>query len=96
MPISTPENLVQKYLGDEDHFIHVLDHLLIPAIKKADFDPIPPKTKGAELIHGEIIKNIESADFVLCDISLLNPNVFFELGIRTSLNKPVCIIKDDL
>ncbi len=96
MPISTPESWVQKYLGDEDHFNHVLNHLLIPAIEKAGFEPISPKTKGSELIHGEIIRNIESAEFVLCDMSVLNPNVFFELGIRTSLNKPVCMIKDDL
>ncbi len=96
MPISTPENLVEKYSGDTDHFIHVLEHLLKPAVKKADFEPIPPLMKGSEHIQGEIIKNIESADFVLCDMSILNPNVFFELGIRTSLNKPVCMIKDDL
>lgn len=96
MPISTPESWVQKYLGDKDHFNHVLDHLLIPAIIKAGFEPVLPKTKGSELIHGEIIRNIESAEFVLCDMSVLNPNVFFELGIRTSLNKPVCMIKDDL
>ncbi|MCZ7403875.1 MAG: restriction endonuclease [Candidatus Methanoperedens sp.] len=96
MPITTPESWVEKYLGDEDQFNHVLDYLLIPAIEKAGFEPISPITKGAELIQGEIIKNIESADFVLCDMSILNPNVFFELGIRTSLNKPVCIIRDDL
>lgn len=70
-------------------FVHIL---LIPAIKKAGFEPILQKTKGSELIHGEIIRNIESADFILCDTSVLNPDVFFELGIRTSLNKPVCIL----
>ena len=39
---------------------------------------------------------MESADLVLCDISILNPNVFFELGIRTALNKLVCYVKDDI
>jgi hypothetical protein len=96
MPISTPENMNSKYSGDKDHFIHVLEHLLIPSIRKADLEPVHPITKGSELIHGEIIKNIESVDLVLCDMSTLNPNVFFELGIRTSLNKPVCLIKDDI
>lgn len=96
MPVSTPENWLPKYSGDKDHFIHVLDHLLIPSVKKAGFEPIPPIIKGSELIHSEIIENIESTDLVLCDMSILNPNVFFELGIRTSLNKPVCIIKDDV
>ena len=96
MPISTPENWRQKYSDDENHFEHVLDHLLIPSLKKVDLEPIPPITKGSEIIQGEIIKNIETADLVLCDISILNPNVFFELGIRTALNKPVCLIKDDV
>ena len=57
---------------------------------------IPPMTLGAELIHAEIIKNLEQADLVLCDPSSLNPNVFFELGVRTSLDRPVAIVKDNL
>lgn len=32
---------------------------------------------------------------VLCDMSALNPNVFFEFGIRTALNRPVCVVKDE-
>ena len=95
MPISTPENLLPKYSNDENHFEHVLEHLLIPSLEKVDLEAIPPITKGSELIHGEIIKNIEITDLILCDMSILNPNVFFELGIRTALNKPVCLIKDD-
>ena len=96
MPITTPDSRLQAYAGDSRHFGHVLDHLFIPAIKAAEFVPIPPAAKGAELIHGGIIKNLESADLVLCDMSILNPNVFFELGIRTALNKPVCLVRDDL
>ena len=96
MPISTPENWLTHYSNDKDHFEHVLKHLLIPSLEKVDLEPISPITKGSELIHGEIIKNIEIADLVICDMSTLNPNVFFELGIRTALNKPVCLIKDDV
>ena len=96
MPISTPDDLLNNYSNDKDHFHHVLEHLLIPSIEKVDLKPISPKTTGSELIHSEIIKNIEIADLVLCDMSTLNPNVFFELGIRTALNKPVCLIKDDV
>lgn len=96
MPISTPEEWLPKYSNDKNHFKHVLDHLLLPSLEKADLDPIPPIAKGSELIHGELIRNIETAELVLCDMSILNPNVFFELGIRTALNKPVCLIKDDV
>jgi hypothetical protein len=96
MPITTPEHFVSQYSNDKDHFLHVLDHLIIPAIEKTGLIPIEPISRGSEVIHAEIIQNIESCDFVLCDMSTLNPNVFFELGIRTALNKPVCLIRDDL
>jgi hypothetical protein len=95
MPITTPVHLIPTYSSDPDHFIHVLEHLFIPSIKKAEYEPIAPIAKGADLIQAEIIQNIESTDLVLCDISCLNPNVFFELGIRTALNKPVCYVKDN-
>lgn len=96
MPISTPEESIELYLNDRDHFKHVLEHLLIPAIEKINMVPVSPKVKGAEIIHGEIIKNIETSDFLLCDMSTLNPNVFFELGIRTAVDKPASLIKDDV
>lgn len=95
MPISTPDTLVPVFNGDKDHFLHVLEHLFIPALKLCNLDPIPPIAEGSDLIHAEIIKNLEKADLVLCDASSLNANVFFELGIRTALNKPVSIVRDD-
>ena len=95
MPISTPELWLPEYSGDLEHFEHVLDHLFIPSLKQAGYNPISPVVKGAEVIHASIIKNIEKADLVLCDMSTLNPNVFFEFGIRTAVNKPVCIVKDE-
>jgi len=96
MPIATPESALPAYENDADHFGHVLEHLFMPAVKKADFNAIRPIAQGADVIHAEIIKNLETAELVLCDISTLNPNVFFELGCRTALNKPVCYVKDDL
>jgi len=95
MPITTPDNLVDLYDEDESHFEKVLKHLFIPAVKAAGFTPIPPIAKGADIIHAEIIKKLEEADLVLCDMSIFNPNVFYELGIRTARDKPVCLVKDD-
>lgn len=93
-PISTPPDRVSVYAGDVDHCEHVLDHLLAPAVEKAGFVPVKPKAKGSELIHGEIVRNLQEAPFVLCDMSGLNPNVFFELGVRTAMNKPICLTID--
>ena len=95
MPITTPKTFLPMYREDEDHFEHVLNCLFIPAIEKSNLKPIKPIAEGAELILGRTIKHIETSDFVLCDISTLNPNVFFELGVRSALNKPLCLVKDE-
>ncbi len=96
MPISTPARLLDAYHGDPDHFRHVLDHLFVPAIQKAELEPIRPIVEGSAVIQAEIIKNIEQSDLVLCDMSALNPNVFFELGIRTAIDKPACMVVDEV
>lgn len=95
MPISTPEIFVKVYNDDRDHFKHVLECLFKPALVKSGFNAIPPKSEGSDIIQAEIIKNLSDADLVLCDMSIMNPNVFFEFGIRTALNKPVALVVDD-
>lgn len=94
MPVRTPTHAVAQYGDDRDHFLHVLEHLFAPAIANAGHEMVKPIMRGADLIQAEIIKNLEQADLVLCDMSLLNPNVFFELGIRTALDRPVALVKD--
>jgi hypothetical protein len=96
MPITTPNDWIPRYRNDLLHFNHVLNHLFIPAIKVASLEPLKPIAEGADNIPAGIIKNLESSDLVLCDFSTFNPNVFFELGIRTALDKPVCMVKDEL
>ena len=95
-PVSTSEDIRKAYRGDANHFIQVLKKLVVPAVEKAGFNPIEPIMEGSDVIHAQIIRHLEQAPLVLCDISSLNPNVMLELGIRTALNKPVCIIKDDV
>lgn len=95
MPISTPSDSLELYNQDVDHFRHVLECLFIPAIQASNLQPISPQVTGSDVIHGEVIRNLSSADLVLCDMSQLNANVFFEFGIRTALNKPVALVTDD-
>ncbi len=96
MPITVPEHLLDKYRDGNDHFQHVLSSLFFPAVKGAGYKPVPPKASGSDLVHAHIIGNLETADLILCDMSALNANVFFEFGIRTALDKPVCVVKDEL
>jgi uncharacterized protein YdcH (DUF465 family) len=96
MPISTPSDQLHAYDNDDAHFKRVLEHLFIPAIAETGYLPISPSVTGSDVVHAKIISNLSSSDLVLCDMSALNPNVFFELGIRTAVNKPVCLVKDDV
>lgn len=94
MPISTRPNEAETY-GDESHWAHVMESLFVVAIEAAGFRPIRPIAQGSHLIHGSIIRHLSQADLVLCDLSTHNPNVFFELGVRTSLNLPIALVRDE-
>lgn len=96
MPVTTTPEIASYYQNDLYHFKHVMDFLFKPAIEKAGFKVILPLAQGSDIIQDYVISNLESADLVLCDMSTHNANVFFELGIRTALNKPVCLVKDDI
>ena len=94
MPITVPDHLLETYGSDKNHFTDVLKHLFEPAIRLAGFDPVPPSSDGSRVIHRDIAEKLHNANMVLCDMSALNPNVFFELGMRTAMNKPVCLVRD--
>lgn len=96
MPITTQPEHLELYGGDEDHWGHVMGSLFERAIEEAGFRPIRPAAKGAHLIHAMIIQHLSTADLVLVDLSTHNPNVFFELGVRTSLNLPIALVRDEL
>lgn len=96
MPVTTPPSRVDEYGGDTEHFAHVLEHLFCPAVEAAGYKPVRPVAEGAEIIHARTIENLSNADLVLCDMSSLNPNVFFEFGIRVALDRPVCVVQDDV
>ena len=48
--------------------------------------------KGAGSIHEDMFQHIRIADVVIVDISTLNANVFYELGVRHVLQKRVTVL----
>jgi nucleoside 2-deoxyribosyltransferase len=94
MPVATHTDEAERY-EDPDHWEHVMHTLFIPAASRAGFEPVAPTAQGSSLIHANIVKQLQDADLVLCDLSSHNPNVFFELGVRTSLNLPVALVSDE-
>jgi len=53
------------------------------AIKNVNMEPIrADETEGNRIIHADMFKDLRDRPVVIVDLSLLNPNVFYELGIR--------------
>ena len=94
MPMSTPEHLAGRYADRVDHFPKVLESLIAPALERAGLQIRRPDRAGTENIQAGIINDLQDANLVLADLSGLNPNVFLELGIRSALDRPVCLVWD--
>jgi hypothetical protein len=79
--------------GTEIDFERVHRELIGPALKKAEFDG---STTGEIVEAGNIREDtfalIIEADLVVCDVTLHNANVFYELGIRHALRKKHTVI----
>jgi tetratricopeptide (TPR) repeat protein len=64
-------------------FDEVLGRLIEPALRQANCEPFrADQEPAAGDIRTDMYFELVTADFVLADISILNPNVFYELGIR--------------
>ena len=80
---------------DSAHWVSVRD-ILHRAIDAADMLPQPVwEGLDSDIIHGRIVLNLYSNPVVVCDVSGLNPNVMFELGMRLTFQKPTIIVTDD-
>lgn len=69
--------------GNVFDFDRVYEHVMIPAIKATGLVPFRVDERaGPGLIHMDIFKSLRDAPVVLADLSLANPNVYYELGVR--------------
>lgn len=76
------DNVPEKPSVDID-FNEVYDLLLKPALTKAGCLPFrADKEPGAGDIRTDMYFELVTADVIVADISILNPNVFYELGVR--------------
>jgi hypothetical protein len=67
----------------EVDFDELYDRLLRPALEQAGFEAFrADEEPGASDIRTDMFFELVTADAVVADISILNPNVFYELGVR--------------
>jgi tetratricopeptide (TPR) repeat protein len=69
--------------GAEIDFDHIYESAIKPAIKDVGLDPLRgDEEKTGGIIHQAMFARLLLAEFVVADLTLANPNVFYELGIR--------------
>jgi nucleoside 2-deoxyribosyltransferase len=56
---------------------------------RADRDPTPGR------ITNQVVRHIVESDVVIADLTGRNANVYYELGIAHSFNRPVILLVDD-
>ena len=84
--------------GDVFDFDKVYDDVIVPAVRSVArrglrVTPIrSDKVSRGGLIHERMIRFIAEADVAIADITALNPNVFYELGVRHALRDRVTVV----
>jgi len=77
----------------EVNFDEVYEKFIKPTVEGAGLNCIRcDKVDEAGNIHKRMFQLIWDADVAIADVSIPNPNVFYELGIRHALRKAVTII----
>ncbi len=89
MPISARDGL------PESHWLEVRA-IIEKSLSSLNLDVrLVSDGEASDVIHKTILQRLYTSTVCVCDISTLNPNVMFELGIRLSFSKPTVIIGDD-
>lgn len=92
--------IVMPFSGTADyekgHFDRVYNYLIKPACRKVKFEPIRgDDVANSNYIVIDILRKILDSEMIICDLSSMNPNVLYELGLRQAFNKPSVLIKDN-
>ena len=80
---------------ERKHSDLVLEHMVVPAVSGID-DSLTVVRADAIAEPGRItehiLRYIKGARLVVADLSFLNPNVFYELGLRHAFGSPVVLL----
>ena len=81
----------------EPEFDGIYANLILPALESEDCRVQRADSfVNQQNILKDIIQNIEKADLIIADLTSLNPNVMYELGIAHALSKPTILLTQTL
>lgn len=80
----------------DGHWLEV-HQIIVEAATVAGFNArLVSDDEAIGVILGRIVSNLHDDPIAVIDVSGLNPNVMFELGMRLAFDKPVVVIKDNI
>ena len=88
MPISDTPNCPESHWRD-------VKAIFVDALKSKFETELVSEEPEVNIIHSKIVNNLHDNPLVVVDISELNANVMFELGLRLAFDKPTVLVKDD-
>jgi tetratricopeptide (TPR) repeat protein len=87
-----PFNTKSTPAGDEIDFDALWDRAFAPLLREIGYDPIrADEDLGASIIADMLIR-LTASDLVVADLSLANPNVYYEVGVRHAAREPGCVL----
>ena len=95
MPFSETKTCTEK--TGEGSWEAIFEDFIKPVVEKTKYNYSCFKNdQYVGSIIKNIIENLNSADLVVADLTDCNPNVFYELGVRHTLNRPTILITQNL
>lgn len=68
----------------------LLEHILEPVFKAKGYEVVrADKILETDVITNTILDRLKNSDIVVADVSVSNPNVYYELGYRSALKRPL-------
>jgi len=75
-----------------NEFTQAYTDIIQPAIKECSIDCIRADEDSQGNIHHQMMQKIFDADVIVTDITGLNPNVFYELGVAHTISRKTVVI----
>ena len=71
----------------------VMRNIISPVANKSGYETLRSDIiNTANTIDQDIISQLNDSDIVIADVTGTNPNVMFEIGYRTAVNKPLIVM----
>ena len=78
-----------------EKFDDLYNNVIVPKCMEYGYEPIrADRIYTSSSIIQDIITEISDASVIIADITMDNPNVFYELGYAHALNKPTILLAD--